>query len=41
LPQALAAREQGHRLEEIARVLNDHLDLSAAEREILQKMSPP
>lgn len=41
LPKALAAREQGHRLGEIAQVLADHLDLSAAEREILEELSPP
>jgi hypothetical protein len=41
LPSALAAREQGHRLGEVATLLMQHLDLSAAEREILREMSPP
>ena len=40
LPAALAAREQGHRLGEVATILMQHLDLSAAEREILQELSP-
>lgn len=40
LPAALAAREQGHRLAEVATVLMQNLDLSAAEREILQELSP-
>lgn len=41
LPQALADRDQGHRLGAIAQLLGDHLDLSAAEREILRELSPP
>jgi hypothetical protein len=41
LPAALAAREQSHRLAEVATVLMQNLDLSAAEREILQELSPP
>ena len=32
---ALAAREQGHRLAEVATILMQNLDLSAAEREYL------
>lgn len=40
LPAALAAREQGHRLAEVATILMQNLDLSAAEREILQELSP-
>ncbi len=40
LPAALAAREQGHRLGEVATILMQNLDLSAAEREILQELSP-
>jgi hypothetical protein len=41
LPAALAAREQGHRLGEVATILIQNLDLSAAEREILQELSHP
>ena len=41
LPAALAAREQGHRLGEVATILMQNLDLSAAEREILRELSPP
>jgi hypothetical protein len=40
LPAALAAREQSHRLAEVATILMQNLDLSAAEREILQELSP-
>lgn len=40
LPAALAAREQGHRLAEVATLLMQNLDLSAAERELLQELSP-
>jgi hypothetical protein len=40
LPAALAAREQAHRLGEVATILVQHLDLSAAERELLQEMVP-
>jgi hypothetical protein len=37
LPAALAAREQGHRYEEVAGLLVEQLDLGPAEREILER----
>lgn len=40
LPAALAAREQAHRLGEVATILVQHLDLSAAERELLRELAP-
>lgn len=40
LPAVLAARKQGHRLGEVATILMQNLDLSPAEREILQEFSP-
>lgn len=40
LPAALAARKQSHRLGEVAKIFIQHLDLSAAERELLQEMAP-
>lgn len=41
LPAALANRQQGHRLAEVATILMQNLDLSAAERAILLELSPP